>query len=107
MRIAVVCADRGIRVDGTKGASVHLRSIAAALSERHEVWLVTAHAPAAATSRAWRWSLDDLDAVVSGWPADAVYERYSLGHTAGITAARRAGKPFVLEVNAPLFDEAS
>nr|MBA3728785.1 glycosyltransferase family 1 protein [Actinomycetota bacterium] len=31
MRIFHVCADAGIPPDGTKGASVHLRSIAAGL----------------------------------------------------------------------------
>ena len=35
-----------------------------------------------------------------------VYERSSLGHTEGLDAARRHGAVFVLEVNAPLVDEA-
>lgn len=38
---------------------------------------------------------------------DYVYERYSLFNIAGLTFAQRRGLPFVLEVNAPLIDEAS
>ncbi len=34
MRILYVCADRGIPMLGNKGASVHLRSIAAAMAQR-------------------------------------------------------------------------
>lgn len=38
MRIAYLCADRGIPVWGTKGASIHVRSVAQSLSERgHQV----------------------------------------------------------------------
>lgn len=38
MRIAYVCADRGIPVHGTKGASIHVRGVAVALSRAgHEV----------------------------------------------------------------------
>jgi glycosyltransferase involved in cell wall biosynthesis len=38
---------------------------------------------------------------------DYVYERYSLFNIAGLRFAQRRGLPFVLEVNAPLIDEAS
>ena len=34
MRIVYVCADRGIPLLGDKGASVHLRSLSAALAKR-------------------------------------------------------------------------
>jgi len=37
---------------------------------------------------------------------DVIYERYSLGHQAGLDCAHRLGIPFVLEVNAPLVAEA-
>ena len=38
MRIAYLCADRGIPVWGSKGASIHVRSVAQSLSERsHQV----------------------------------------------------------------------
>ena len=39
---------------------------------------------------------------ISRWKADLLYERYTLFNFAGLAAARRAGVPFVLEVNAPL-----
>ncbi len=38
---------------------------------------------------------------------DYVYERYSLFNISGLRFAQRRGLPFVLEVNAPLIDEAS
>lgn len=38
-------------------------------------------------------------------PPDLVYERASLFGTAGLTFAREAGRPHVLELNAPLADE--
>lgn len=38
---------------------------------------------------------------------DYVYERYSLFNIAGLRFAQQRGLPFVLEVNAPLIDEAS
>ncbi len=38
---------------------------------------------------------------------DIVYERYNLFFPAGVWAAKRAGIPILLEVNAPLFDERS
>jgi glycosyltransferase involved in cell wall biosynthesis len=43
---------------------------------------------------------------ISSWQPDLVYERYSLFRSEGLTEARRAGLPFVLEVNAPLVWEA-
>ena len=46
MRIFHVCGDPGIPPDGVKGASVHLRCIAEALSkEGHEVTTFAARSP--------------------------------------------------------------
>jgi len=43
MRIAYVCADRGIPIGGTKGASIHVRGVARALAQRaHDVRIVAA-----------------------------------------------------------------
>jgi glycosyltransferase involved in cell wall biosynthesis len=39
---------------------------------------------------------------VQSWRPDFIYERYALFNLAGVTAARRARLPLVLEVNAPL-----
>ncbi len=49
--------------------------------------------------------LADIPAVEGGF--NCVYERYSLFGVAGREYARRAGLPFVLEVNAPLVQEAA
>lgn len=122
MRILHVCADAGIPLDGSKGASVHLRSLAEALARDHEVVLVVrrpASGPAGGTAGATGAGASappaalvlegpaSLDAAVAraGVP-DVVYERYSLGHLDGLDLARRLDRPFVLEMNAPLAAEA-
>ena len=108
MRIFQICADSGIPPDGTKGASVHLRSVAQALARGgHEVVTLTRRLPRA--PEAWPAPIHGLQAEDSilaaaaryGSP-DLVYERYALGHDAGLLAARRLGSPFALELNAPL-----
>jgi glycosyltransferase involved in cell wall biosynthesis len=111
-----VCADRGIDPAGTKGASIHLRSIATALAGQCTVVMLAARTSATeligdngATVPVER--LDGPASIVAaaqryGTPT-AVYERYSLGSSAGLEAARSLGCPFVLEVNAPLQMEAS
>jgi len=43
-----------------------------------------------------------LTAQIRRWRPDLVYERHALFNLAGVTAARRAGVPIVVEVNAPL-----
>ena len=44
MRLLYACSDFGIRPDGVKGASIHLRAITAALaSQGHEVRLISPH----------------------------------------------------------------
>lgn len=107
MRIALVSADRGIPLDGTKGASVHLRSLAEALHHRgHEVTVYTP-SPAATDTHVRARPVEALlvDAHAGG-PPDLVYERYSLGHEDGLRAAGLLDVPFALEVNAPLVLEA-
>jgi glycosyltransferase involved in cell wall biosynthesis len=45
MRIAYVCSDRGVPIGGTKGASIHVRAVAQALTMRgHEVRLLATRA---------------------------------------------------------------
>jgi glycosyltransferase involved in cell wall biosynthesis len=125
MRIAYVCADPGIPVYGSKGASIHAQSVIQVLLERgHEVHLVTPRvggdAPRGVTvhdlpavgkgdraERELRARLSDADVagVLDTVDPDLVYERYSLwGRTATAWAHQRA-VPSVLEVNAPLVDE--
>lgn len=115
MRIAHVCADSGIALDGTKGASVHLRSLANAFAEDHDVRLVmrrhgppdAAHGGTSPVAVAGFVDGPTLEvAVLAGGVPDVVYERYALGHLEGLHLAKRLHRPFVLEVNAPLVAEA-
>lgn len=106
MRLAQVCADSGIAPGSTKGAAQHLRGLAAGLLARgHDVTTYSARAAEGAfPSRVV--GLDALAAIESG-DVDVLYERYALGHRGGLDVARRLGVPFVLEVNAPLVEEAT
>ena len=109
MRIFLVCGDRGIPPGGTKGASVHLRAMAEALTRAgHQ--LVT-FSPRAGDFPTPLVRLDGSCSVLAeaarGGPPDVVYERYSLGHLAGLEAARALDRPLLLEVNAPLVTEAA
>ncbi|WP_324649835.1 glycosyltransferase family 4 protein [Georgenia sp. H159] len=135
MRIAYVCADPGIPVFGTKGASVHVQEVLRVLLEAgHRVELFCRRTdgepwPAAASARtAGRLTVHELGrirgtdvadrerramaadrelraALEAAGPFDAVYERYSLWSTAGTAYARDHRVPAVLEVNAPLPEE--
>ena len=125
MRIAYVCADPGIPVYGSKGASIHVQSVLDVLLRRgHEVHLVTPRVGGTAHPQVTVHALPPVgrgeaaereirarrsDAVVAevldAVAPDLVYERYSLwGRTATSWAERRRA-PSVLEVNAPLVDE--
>ncbi|HEX7256162.1 MAG TPA: glycosyltransferase [Gaiellaceae bacterium] len=130
MRLAYISADPGIPYGGTKGASVHLAEITEALAaEDGEVLvLVTAVAPgnsppcgvtvealpgpgkdASATERLG--FQDELAAWLEGrlrdFGADAVYERFALHSAAGGIVAQRLGIPHLVELNAPLLEEAA
>jgi glycosyltransferase involved in cell wall biosynthesis len=112
MRIAYLCADPGIPVLGHKGASVHLRSLASALGRRdHAVLLLGSNlsgenrAPDRVTLAALTGA--DLHDRLEAFEPDVVLERYALGAEGGLKEAARLGKPFVLEMNAPLVDEAA
>ncbi len=118
MRIVYLCPDPGIPVLGHKGASVHLRSLASALVRRgHDVLLVARaiegeNAPpdGVVLERLPGGEPDQgvwLATRLHGWRADVVLERYSLASGAGLQAARTLKLAFVLEVNAPLVDEAA
>jgi len=118
MNLLYLCADRGISLLGHKGASVHLRSLAAALAARGNEVIVACRKlegpnapPAGVEVRLMPASEDEHAAWIrelmreSG--ADAVLERYSLSSGPVAEAARAARLPFVLEVNAPLVEEAA
>ncbi|MEZ5246099.1 MAG: glycosyltransferase family 4 protein [Acidimicrobiales bacterium] len=108
--IIQVSADRGIAPGSTKGAAQHLRGIAGGLHRRGH--RVTTYTPRRAEGRfpTALLPLEDLARIghhAGGDDRRIVYERYSLGHSGGLELARRLGIPFVLEVNAPLVDEAT
>ena len=134
MRVLYVCADRGIPLDGSKGASIHVRQTLGSLADAGVALSVLAARPG-------RW-LDSrcrlipagprvepaadatplekeqaclaqtaslVRAAVEGAPEggyDVVYERSSLWSTVGLAVAERMRIPLILEVNAPLVEEA-
>ena len=132
MRIAYLCSDLGVPVCGNKGASVHVRELTRALQQLgHEV-LVVCGRLGGPRPDGFDVPLVELPpedprrdvgdrgvraaAYVSSLPAralpvlrefapDAIYERYALNGTAGLTLAQELRIPLVLEVNAPIVDE--
>ncbi|MGO1318246.1 MAG: glycosyltransferase family 4 protein, partial [Cellulomonadaceae bacterium] len=129
-RVAYVCADPGIDVFGTKGASVHVQEVVRVLrAAGAEVELFARRAsgtppadladvlvhrlascpPGMTGADRERWLLSQdhatADAVAAHGPYDLLYERYSLFSAAALTAAAGSGPPSVLEVNAPLVAE--
>ena len=91
MRIVHVNSDSGVRPGSAKGAAVHVEAMRAAFRELgHEVVAVDGAVESQPTPAA----------------VDLVYERYALGAELGASLARRTQAPHVLEVNAPLLEEA-
>jgi glycosyltransferase involved in cell wall biosynthesis len=130
MRLACLSTDRGIAYGGAKGASVHLAEIVGALAGggADVLLLVSGVAPDApppgrvtvevVPGRRKGASADELlamDAVLAAWleerlrrfGAEALYERIALFSSAGSTAARALGIPHLVELNAPLPEEAA
>jgi glycosyltransferase involved in cell wall biosynthesis len=131
MRIAYLSTDPGIAYGGTKGASVHLGELTAALAaEGAEVLLLVAGiapgapdpppgatverlpSPGKVASAEERVSAESdlqawLEARLERFGAAALYERIALHTAAGSAAARRLGIPHLVELNAPLLEEAS
>jgi glycosyltransferase involved in cell wall biosynthesis len=129
MRVAYVCADRGVPVFGHKGCSVHVQEVIRALTGRGARVEVFARRcegeppPGLEPIRLHRLpALPKADPTVREQAAlaanhgtrellerqgafDLVYERYSLWSFAGMEYAWDRGIPGLLEVNAPLIDE--
>ncbi len=103
LNIVQINADRGIAPGGTKGAALHLRGVAAGLTACGHSVSTYSLRPATGPFPVVVHPLDELQQVTE---ATVVYERYSLGHRQGLHLARSLDVPFVLEVNAPLLDEA-
>jgi glycosyltransferase involved in cell wall biosynthesis len=130
MRFACLSTDPGIPYGGTKGASVHLAAIAEALAAAgNEVLLLVAAveirtarapgvlvealpgpgkgAPAAARLSFQEELASWLERRLASFGADALYERLALHSAAGADVAKRLGIPHLLELNAPLIEEAA
>jgi glycosyltransferase involved in cell wall biosynthesis len=132
MRMLYLSADPGVPVLGHKGASVHVRELCAAFAqegvevdiasprvapegdvltgpaELHRIAGVLPKMHTAVTLRdAVRAQAREVVDLVRRFKPDAIYERFSLFSVAGVQAARALGAPHVLEVNAPLRDEAA
>lgn len=126
MRLLALCADRGVPVDGSKGATVHLL----------ELWRALARQGARVTGLApWRGGAlpadgprlrivsvgtngqgdhevasrlrnEALDRVRRD-PPEGLIERLALGSTLGVELRQRTGAPLMVEVNAPLDRESA
>lgn len=129
MRIAYVCADRGVPVFGRKGCSVHVQEIVRALMKKgHEVDIFASRVGGGMPSDFENVRVYELPKVPKGEPTvreqsalaanvelramleregpfDMVYERYSLWSFAGMKHASEEEIPGLLEVNAPLIEE--
>src|SRR5437899_7691933 len=112
MRIAYVCADPGISPLGDKGASVHLRSLAGALARRGNTVTLLCTRLDGANTLPPDVMLAQLPngapaQLLRDWRIEVVLERYSLGGDKVGESCRTLGIAHVLEVNAPLVDEAA
>jgi glycosyltransferase involved in cell wall biosynthesis len=131
MRLLYLSCDPGIPVLGHKGASVHVRELAGALSLLGtEVVVASPRIEPAGDSLVTPLRLLQLPRLTLEAPepelrvaleaqraavleaarsvaADAIYERYALFGDAGVRAAAALQIPHVLELNAPLREEAS
>jgi glycosyltransferase involved in cell wall biosynthesis len=131
MRIAYLSTDPGIAYGGTKGASVHVAELIGALArEGAEVLLLVARiepgaaeappgvtveplpGPGKGASVAERVSAEPerqawLEERLESFGAAALYERLALHSAAGSAAARRLRIPHLVELNAPLLQEAA
>src|SRR5438552_11679960 len=129
MRIAYVCADRGVPIFGNKGCSIHVREVIGALLARgvelelfaarldgerpagwenlriHTIPLLSSTDPAEREQMALAANEHIAAALPKAGPFDMIYERYSLWSYAAMEYARLSGTSGVLEVNAPLVAE--
>ena len=134
MRIAYLLPAAGVPVQGPSGASAHVRGLVGALRRHHEVRLHAARiedrrgrfgVETAAREvgvpgwPSWLERYRDLTEVIAArriarrviedglttWRPRLIIERHSLFSDAGWRAHHRLGVPWLLEVNAPLWEE--
>ena len=99
MLIVSVNQDRGVKPGAAKGAAVHLTSMRRAFETAGAQVLAVDSPDPAEVEQA-------LGAAHSSGPIGLVYERYALGCGSAGRFAKAHGLPHILEVNAPLLDEA-
>ena len=131
MRLVYLSTDPGIAWGGAKGASVHLGEIVEALArEGADVLVLVNDVVPEAPSTSPRVTVEKLpvprkhvsvdallagESALAGWleerfrafGAGALQERMALYSAAGSTAARALGIPHLVELNAPLPEEAA
>ena len=129
MKIAYICADRGVPVFGQKGCSIHVQEVIRSFQRLGaEVELFATRSGGAPSPDLATVTVHQLPAISKGERQareqaslsanqglrqaleqaglfDLIYERYSLWSFAGMAYARNAGVPGLLEVNAPLIQE--
>jgi glycosyltransferase involved in cell wall biosynthesis len=130
MRLAYLSTDPGIPYGAAKGASVHVAAIAEAVSAEQNDVLVLANAVDSAASPPAGVTVEalpgpgkgastaerlDFQEELAAWVehrlerfgANALYERVALHSAAGASVAKRLGIPHLVELNAPLVEEAA
>jgi glycosyltransferase involved in cell wall biosynthesis len=129
MRIAYICADRGVPVFGHKGCSIHVQEVVRALRNLgahvevftprgdgappagleslvvHRLPFMPHDVRSVREKQALAANRDLRAALGRTGPFDAIYERYSLWSFAGMETAHAQQIPALLEVNAPLVEE--
>ena len=129
MRIAYICADRGVPVFGQKGCSIHVQEVIRSFQRQGaQVELFATRSDGVPPPGLEAVTVYKLPAIPKGereaceqasllanhglrqalerqGPFDLIYERYSLWSFAGMEYARNVGVPGLLEVNAPLIQE--
>jgi glycosyltransferase involved in cell wall biosynthesis len=130
MRIAHLSTDPGVPYGGSKGASVHVTELVHALAGEgarvlalisgkatgagdpaDDVRVESLPGPGKGASAAERLASEPerrawIASRLERFRADALYERLALHTSAGSEAARLLGIPHLVELNAPLLDEA-